>query len=289
MGNKDLFIPMVEDKVKQLMHFTHRTRASTNPSHEHLLAVLLLLTLASFILMNFVQSLSPRNLRRYMLQLGIHFRRISRTMLEIERKTFHLSGLIVPLTYQYALNNNISVDEFVRFSWTCTAIAWSADIARIFLGTSVFPFSLLKNILREKEKAQLCGTSYFSLGCTVAISLFPPHVAICSMLWLIIGDLSAALVGVSFGGDIAVVKLGRDGKKSMEGSLAMFIICFLVGQLVFGGKVYLSEYAVTLGAATATIVEMYEPWGMNDNLTIPVLSCFALQYGLSRVEMCAPS
>lgn len=37
---------------------------------------------------------------------------------------------------------------------------------------------------------------------------------------------SAALVGVAFGGDTVVVKLGRQGKKSVEGSVAMFVVCF---------------------------------------------------------------
>ena len=74
----------------------------------------------------------------------------------------------------------------------------------------------LKKILRKHEIGQLCGACYFSLGCTVSLTCFPPSVAMTSIVWLVLGDLSAALIGRSFGGDIVAVKLGREGKKSLE-------------------------------------------------------------------------
>ncbi len=63
---------------------------------------------------------------------------------------------------------------------------------------------------------------------SLAIALFPPSLAVTSILHLVLGDMVAALIGVSFGGDVCVVKLGRKGKKSVEGSAAMFFTCFLV-------------------------------------------------------------
>lgn len=114
------------------------------------------------------------------------------------------------------------------------------------------------------------------------MSLSPPSVAMCSILFLVLGDMAAALIGVSFGGEVAQVKLGRLGKKSIEGSLAMFSVCFLVGCLTFA-EVPLREYFVFGGALVATLTELYEPLGLNDNLTIPVCSALALQIGLLRV------
>ena len=133
----------------------------------------------------------------------------------------------------------------------------------------------LAAILRKKELNQLCGACYFSLGCTISIALFPPAIvgteeskrekydrkrtrtnrehcshapvapllptrmgqAIASIVCLIIGDMSAALVGVAFGGEVAVVKLGRAGKKSLEGSAAMFFVCFIFCCIIFHGAV----------------------------------------------------
>eukprot|EP00494_Astrolonche_serrata_P003039 UN03045 len=140
--------------------------------------------------------------------------------------------------------------------------------------------------MREKELDQLTGMCYFSLGCTVAITFFSPPIAMCSILFLVLGDLSAALFGVAFGGDTIVVKLGREGKKSAEGSIAMFCICYMVGTVIFW-NVHLREYPVFWGALAATLTELYEPLYLNDNLMIPVISCIFLSWGFSRISECS--
>lgn len=56
--------------------------------------------------------------------------------------------------------------------------------------------------------------------------------------------MSAALIGVSFGGETVSLKMGREGKKSVEGSIAMFCVCFVLGMIAFAGRT-LSEYAGT--------------------------------------------
>lgn len=39
-----------------------------------------------------------------------------------------------------------------------------------------------------------------------------------SILFLVLGDMTAAIIGVSFGGDaLGKLRLGREGKKSLEG------------------------------------------------------------------------
>lgn len=119
----------------------------------------------------------------------------------------------------------------------------------------------------------------------MAISLFPPAIAATSILWLVVGDMSAALIGVAFGGDMCVVKMGREGKKSVEGSAAMMLSCVFIGMFLYS-NVFMCEYAVFLGALAATLTELYEPFGLNDNLTIPLISSLALQFGLSRIEGC---
>lgn len=197
-------------------------------------------------------------------------------------------GLCVPLLYQVLLSSyGWTQYDYSIFCWIATSGIWIADVVRITIPSSnnYFPFTILNKIMRDHERHQLSGTCYFSLGCTIAITLFPPAVATTSIIWLVLGDMSAALIGVSFGRDIVVVKMGRGGKKSMEGSIAMFITCTIIGMVAFSER-YLSEYAVFLGAFTATIVELYEPFQVNDNLSIPIISSLALQWGLSRIQRC---
>ena len=62
---------------------------------------------------------------------------------------------------------------------------------------------------------------YFSLGCTLAIQIFAPVIAMTSILFLVMGDMTAALIGRSFGQSVCSMKIGPDRKKSVEGSAAM--------------------------------------------------------------------
>ena len=87
----------------------------------------------------------------------------------------------------------------------------------------------------------------------------------------------------------------------------------LAGSTVFA-HVHLREYPVFFGALAATLTEVpcaslaaatasrsshaprsispdlrqvYEPLGLNDNLTIPLFSSIALQWGFARIQTCA--
>merc|ERR1711920_339638 len=146
----------------------------------------------------------------------------------------------------------------------------------------------LKSILRDKEFSQLSGGSYFSLGCCLTVWIFPPVIAMTSIIFLVLGDMSAALIGRSFGRSLCTVAIGPGGKKSVEGSAAMFVTCFVFGCTIFS-QVHLREYAVFFAALTATLAELYEPFGLNDNISIPVLSALALAFGFERTYSCDPS
>jgi dolichol kinase len=63
----------------------------------------------------------------------------------------------------------------------------------------------------------------------------------------------------------------------------MFIACIIVGLLLFIEEP-LAEYPVILGAVIATVVELFEPFAVNDNLSIPVFTGLALHIGFRRMK-----
>ena len=63
----------------------------------------------------------------------------------------------------------------------------------------------------------------------------------------------------------------------------MFLCCSVLGMIGLGDT-YLAEYAVIVGALVATFVELYEPFALNDNITIPVMSSLALEVALERIQ-----
>jgi len=263
--------------------------ATPEPHHldqdtTYLLSVVLaLLTIGSTALHRFRCDGSARARRRpsqLLRAMGVPLQRVRRALQEIERKTFHLCGLLVPLAHLTLLRVGAAPRDCAALAWAITAAGWCGDLARLHVPLVARHWPL-RSILRDHERTQLTGGCFFSLGCALAISTSKPAVASCAVVFLVLGDMAAALVGVSFGGEVAHVKLGRAGKKSAEGSLAMFAVCFLVG-LVFFYDVPLREYAAFGAAATATLTELYEPFGLNDNLTIPFFSALALQVGFQR-------
>jgi dolichol kinase len=257
------------------------------PSESFLTAYMMMLSLSALILMATIKSLRPHALRKVLSDAGVALHKVAKTAQELERKSFHLAGLLVPLIYQVLLQHGYSRRFCVQLVWSITISGIAMDLARVHIPVVARNWPL-KGILRESEATQLCGGSYFSLGCTLAIHGFEPVVAMTSIIFLVLGDMSAALMGRSFGQSICNIKIGREGRKSVEGSVAMFVVCLLFGCSIFS-QVHLREYAVTLAALVATLAELYEPFGINDNVTIPVLSSMALHFGFGRTYSCDPT
>lgn len=257
------------------------------PSDKFLTTYMVVLTLCALIFVATMRALHPKHVRQLLRDAGVAMHKVAKTAQEIDRKIFHLCGLLVPLIYQILLQCKYSKSFCVSICWTITGLGCLADLLRVSS-----PFVQrnwpMKGILRKGEIDHLCGGSYFALGCTISIHFFAPVIAMTSIIFLVLGDMSAALIGRSFGGTICSIKIGPEGKKSVEGSAAMFLICFVFGCTIFS-QVHLREYAVFVAALTATLAELYEPGGINDNVSIPVLTSLALTFGFERTYSCEPA
>lgn len=263
------------------------------PSVHWIDAYLSVICFAVVVLVALIKMTSQTRLKQILSDSGVAVAKLSSTLKEIERKTFHLTGLLIPLWY------TISTDIFgyselacVIFALLVTLFVWVSEAARL-----TFPFvqnwfmsTFMGSIMRDREATQLTGTAYFTLGCSLAMAMFPKDIAITSMMYLVCGDMMAALIGVSFGGDACVVKLGREGKKSVEGSLGCFTVCFFIGYTMFN-EFRLPEYIAFTSALVATITELWSEdlLNLNDNVTIPLFSCVGMAWAIARVDVCAES
>jgi glycerol-3-phosphate acyltransferase PlsY len=103
------------------------------------------------------------------------------------------------------------------------------------------------------------------------VSLFEKELAIACLSFLVLGDMFAAIIGMRFG------RTQIWAGKSLEGSLACFIVCFVIGLFVaWLFPAHLNLQIIALGAFTATIVELL-PLGLDDNLTIPLISGLVME------------
>ena len=131
------------------------------------------------------------------------------------------------------------------------------------------------SLLRTHEKQKITGTGYYLLSSLLSVLFFKKELAITCLSFLVLGDMFAAIIGTRFGRTKILPN------KSLEGSLACFAVCLVIG--LFIARLFpehLTPQIVTIGAFTATIVEML-PLGIDDNLTIPLISGLVMQILIS--------
>ena len=186
---------------------------------------------------------------------------------EVKRKFIHLAGLSIPVIYYF-----VDKKPGVIILGSVTAFYFLCELLR-FINPEFnnFFWRLFSSLLRRHERKDVTGTGYFLIGALLSIILFSiilfkdeKTYAIVCLYFLILGDFFAALVGIKWG------RTKIFPPKSLEGSLACFSVCLLAA---LAHK--LNPIVAITGALTATIAELV-PLGINDNLTIPIISGCAM-------------
>jgi dolichol kinase len=116
--------------------------------------------------------------------------------------------------------------------------------------------------LRPEEDNAVTGATYFLIGITSTIAVFPTGIASLAVLFLAFGDPVAAAIGRWKGRTTM-------WRKNLEGHLACLTICLLLAAIMAGATHRPGWVAGTAGALAATLAQA-PPWHFNDNLTIPI-------------------
>ena len=181
---------------------------------------------------------------------------------ELNRKLVHLASLSIPIGIQV-----IGKDICLKILFFLTVLFLSIEILRmVHRPTSKIFYTLFGPILRRKERFTLTGSTTLLMSSLVCVFIFPRHVAVAALCFLIVGDTMAALVGKTYGR----IKVFR---KTIEGSLACLATCVIVVFVVPD----LKTAAGLIGAMVATVVELL-PIPLDDNFLIPILSGAAMLY-----------
>jgi len=142
----------------------------------------------------------------------------------------------------------------------------------IILNYLSYRMNLVKAMEREGNKNDL-GTVYYPIALLVLVLLTfsrysHPYVGALGILIMGYGDGLAAIIGKKFGKhQYHILRY----KKSIEGSLTMFVASLLVGLLLlnlYSPEMFLLKAIIMAGIAT--ILEAFSPYGL-DNLTVPIL------------------
>ena len=111
-------------------------------------------------------------------------------------------------------------------------------------------------------------------------------------------DSAAAAAWIFRGGDAAAPTFGRYRRAAKRNSerrrpFGLILAALDCGRRGHSNAIKASpnarrprRYAVGFAAAVATVTELYEPFNLNDNLTIPFFSALALRLALHRIRCC---
>jgi len=193
---------------------------------------------------------------------------------EVFRKTLHMIAL-----------GSVFVFTFAFRTW------WVSAMAAAAFGAVVFPLLALAerlpgyaDMLTERKSGEI-KRSLIVVSCMFTLLIIicwgrlgERYLVIASVLAWGLGDAAAALVGKRFGRHYIE---GRwvEGRKSLEGTLAMFAVSFaaVMAVLLVWAPVYWHGY-VPIAAATAgvaALVELYTRNGM-DTITCPLAAAATL-------------
>lgn len=179
---------------------------------------------------------------------------------EFLRKLLHLSNLVIPFTYLFYFDSKV---EALIILLPITLLAFLIEYFRInsISVKNIFDKYLFSMLRNHEKSGKYTGATWVFISSTLSIGIFPKDIAIISLIYMSIGDTAAGLIGRKFGR----IKIYN---KTLEGALAGFIVCLIVGLMI---DLNLSKTLVAIGALSAAIIELM-PISIDDNLRIPLFS-----------------
>lgn len=130
-----------------------------------------------------------------------------------------------------------------------------------------------KPIMREHEVNRPAGTSFLLTGVALVVLFFPREIVLLTLMFLAFADPIASYFGIRFGKDKIL------GNKSLQGSLAAFVVCMIITAFFLTQNDLLIEriiIASVLGGVIGALSELIPIGEIDDNLTLPLLSAFFL-------------
>jgi len=182
---------------------------------------------------------------------------------ELKRKFFHLLAGSLYI-FGYYILPRIAILWIMGLAFI---LATLLELIRVrYPHLNRFLLSLFGGLYRPEEELPPSAATFTVYGAFLTMFLFSDRRIVLTALGCqVFGDGLAALVGLEFG----KIKIG---KKSLEGALACFFVCFLIGLIFFDFRIAL------LCALAATIIEMLPTLLLfSDNLAVPLLTALFLK------------
>ena len=179
---------------------------------------------------------------------------------ELQRKSFHIGMIVVPVWVYFMPYTPALLGLIIA-----TSVTVAVDLMRLSdHRLRRFFLQLFRPLIRRHEEEHLLGSTHYMIAALLSVVVFQREIAIAALMFLVLGDAAAAIVGKRFGQPLY-------WGKSPQGSIACFVVCLALGLLLLRSP----ELAV-IGALTATVAEAM-PSPLDDNMRVPIFSGIAMQ------------
>lgn len=198
-----------------------------------------------------------------------------RSDLHLERKFWHMGGVFLMFLVYTLTPYWVSMSFLIVFG----IVGVTLDFLRLnnpklnqHLMQVFGPF------MRKSEMNQIAGSTYLLVGVTLVALLARRDVVQLTLLFLAFADPIASYFGIRFGKDKII------GNKSLQGTLAAFVVCALATFLYIHfhqtqfqdlllGRLFLISL---IGGVIGCFAELIPLGKLDDNFTLPVLSAVGL-------------
>jgi len=183
---------------------------------------------------------------------------------EIKRKGGRiLIGTLLVYIFGIYLPNIYGIGLTINVLFFMLLIAIFLDYLRV---NFKMPFPIYSYFsMRPSERVGLFGSTLAGIGGVLAITFFDFDIALAAVAMYLYGDAFAGIAGIQYG------KIKIYNGKSLEGSLAMFVVSATVG------FVFLNNIFLIIGMAFfATLIELLVTQ-ISDDLVLPLYTAFSGQ------------
>lgn len=195
----------------------------------------------------------------------------SRTNLQLARRFFHMgNGVTIATVYLISLTHQ----QMIHVLGTILCVLYIIEQIRINypeMAQKLLPIT--KFIIRAEEQLKESAMMPYMAAVLLTIITFPKPIALVAIYTLAIADPLSAIIGIKFGKH-KVVK-----HKSLEGSAAFFVATLVCSLIILAGyQGAITGTIVFISFALALLASAFEliPLKIDDNLTIPLFTAFAL-------------
>lgn len=195
----------------------------------------------------------------------------TRSDLHLPRRMFHLTmGVTSGTIYALFLTHN----QAVYILGICASLLYIFEQVRLNYPEYSGHFAKVTHyFLRAEEQLKESASIPFVMGLLLTILTFPKSVSLVAIYTLAISDPLSAIIGIKYGRTKVVPH------KSLEGSAAFFISCFIIICSVYSSEFQEGPITVLFVAfSVAFCVTVFEmlPIKLDDNLTIPIFTSIAM-------------